>query len=221
MSKPGYYLKRIGQRGKIEIWLVDGSQIRRDLDEEFTNFGQHFRFKCIPENEFWIDKEAVPDERRFFIDHLLEEWQLMKKGMSFKDASDAANIKERTERNKAGDFKKFFDEKIKEKIHCRLLKKDKAGISIWLVDGRLIRSTLDIEFTEGGHDLVYDFVPPHEVWIDNDLSAEERPYIILHETYERSLMEEGLPYRQAHRKASRLEWQSRQDPKVLEKNFPK
>jgi len=56
------YLEKIGQRGDITVWSVDGIYVRRNLDEEFTNFGQHYRFECIPENEFWIDIEASPDE---------------------------------------------------------------------------------------------------------------------------------------------------------------
>lgn len=221
MSRPDYYLKRIGQRGKIEIWLVDGSLVRRDLDEEFTNFGQHFRFKCIPEYEFWIDKEAVANERRFFIDHLLTEWRLMKAGLSFEEASNAADAEEQTERNKAGDFKKIFSEKDFTKFHRERLKKTKGGVEIWLVDGRLVRSVLEIGFVQGGHYCVYNFVPKNEVWIDNDVLVKERPFVILHELYERGLMKKGLTYSQAHRQASHLEWQARQDPKILEENLAK
>lgn len=219
MNRPDYYLKKIGRRGKIEIWLVDGGLVRRDLDEEFTNYGQHFRFKCIPEYEIWIDKEAVANERRFFIDHLLTEWRLMKAGLSFAEASNAADAEEQTERNKAGDFKKIFSEKDFTKFHRGLLKKTKNGVEIWLVDGRLVRSVLEIGFVQGGHDCVYNFVPKNEVWIDNDLVVSERPYVILHELYERGLMKKGLTYPDAHRKASRLEWFTRQDPKILEENL--
>lgn len=221
MTKPEYYLKKIGSRGRIVIWLVDGNLVRRDIEREFTNFGQHFRFKCIPEYEFWIDKEKVVNERRFFIDHLLTEWRLMKAGLSFEEASNAADAKEQAERNKAGDFKKIFSDKDFNKFHRQFLKKTKSGISIWLVDGRLVRSVLNIEFVQGGHDCVYNFVPKNEVWIDNDLVVGERPFVILHEVYERGLMKNGLTYRQAHRKASRLEWFTRQDPKILEENLAK
>lgn len=217
-----FRLKKLGQRGKVVIWQVDGEKIRGNLDEEFTNFGQHFRFNYIPLYEFWIDKEAVPDERRFFIDHLLVEWQEMKKGASFNRASDLADIKERVERYKAGDVKRIWDKKGKidfNKIHLKLLKKLKAKLSVWLVDGRLVRSIFHIEFTEGGHDQVYDFVPINEVWIDNDIVADERPYVILHELYERDLMAKGLTYNGAHRKASRLEWQSRHDEQKLQENL--
>jgi len=206
-------LKKIGQRGKIKIWLVDGAVVRRDLDPEFTNFGQHYRFKFIPEYEFWIDKEAVPDERRFFIDHLLTEWRLMRKGISYSEAADIANTKERSERIKALDLRKILDNKGQpdiEKFRLRLLEKIPNGVSVWLVDGKLVRTVFDVEFTEGGHDLIYDFVPKNEVWIDNDVLEEERKFVILHETYERELMKKGMLYPLAHKKASKIEWQARQ-----------
>lgn len=212
MNKPDYYLKKIGSRGRIAIWLVDGSRIRRDLNKEFTNFGQHFRFKCIPEYEFWIDKEAVPDERRFFIDHLLMEWQLMKKGVSYAEAADLADTQEHTERLKSIDWRKILDKKGHPdvtKFRLKLLEKTPEKMAVWLVDGKLVRSVFETEFTQGGHDLVYDFVPEKEVWIDNDVMSEERPFIILHETCERMLMAKGLDYPAAHKKASRAEWQAR------------
>jgi len=65
------------------------------VDEEFTNFGQHYRYPYIPDKEFWIDQEAEHDERQFFIDHLLVEHELMAKGMSYGEALTAADQAER------------------------------------------------------------------------------------------------------------------------------
>lgn len=222
MNNESFYIKKIGSRGKIIIWLVDGNKIRRDLDIEFTNFGQHFRFPFIPEYEFWLDKEAVPNERRFFIEHLLTEWRLMKDNLSYFEASEVANKKELSEREKAGDLKKVTDENgqlLINKLRCRFLKKVNDKISIWLVFGRLVRSVFHVEFTEGGHDLVYKYIPKNEVWLDNDLLFQERPYVILHELYERSLMEKGIGYDEAHDKANEIEWQSRHDGKKLKENL--
>ncbi len=224
MDKKDFYLKKIGKRGKIKIWLVDGSKIRRDLDKEFTNFGQHFSFPFIPKYEFWIDKEAVSNERRFFIDHLLVEWKFMKDGYSYSMALKLADEKELSERKKAGDFKKVMDANgilSINKVHCRLLKTIDNKISIWLIRGRLVRSVFDINFTEGGHDLVYNYIPKNEVWLDNDILAKERVYIILHELYERSLMEQGFTYLAAHRKANNIEWQSRHNKEKLRENLEK
>lgn len=217
----GVYLKNIGKRGGISIWIVDGEKVRRDLDEEFTNFGQHFRFPIIPEYEFWLDREAKPNERRFFIDHLLAEWRAMKAGVAWRKAMDMGNAKEQLERKRTRDLKKILDRRgvpSAKKVHSKLL--GKAGkISVWLIDGRLVRSDFDIDFTEGGHDRVYNYVPKNEVWIDDDIVPEERLFVLLHELFERLQMSKGLPYCRAHAKASRLEWQSRHNDKKLAKNL--
>lgn len=224
MAKPNFYLKKLGHRGKIKIWSVDGGTVRKDIDEEFTNFGQHFRFKFIPEYEFWIDKEAVPDERKFFIEHLLIEWQLMKKGLSYESAIDIADSRERSERIKSGDHEKITGKgglPDVSKVHLKLLNKTNGGLSVWLIDGRLVRSNFYVEFTSGGHNLVYPFIPKDEVWIDNDLSKEEQPFTLLHELYERQWMSKGLTYPQAHKRASRLEWYTRLSPAKLASNLAK
>jgi len=217
------YIKKTGKMGKIDIWIVDGEKVRNDLDEEFTNFGEHFCYPVIPEYEFWLDKEAKPNERRFFIDHLLAEWRAMKSGMPFRKAINIGNNKEQLERKKTADLKKILNRRgvpSAKKVHSKLLGK-LGKISIWLINGRLVRSDFDINFTEGGHDFVYSYIPKNEVWIDNDIMPEERPYVLLHELFERLQMGQGLTYNQAHRHASQLEWQSRHNPKKLTENLLK
>jgi len=218
MKKALPYIRYIGHRGKLKIYLVDGGFVRSNLDEEFTNFGQHFRFSCIPEYELWLENEAAPDERRFFIDHLLVEWKLMKQGQTYDVAITYASSKERSERARSRDPNKILNHAgipDPAKVHLRLLTDTTTGVKIWLIDGRLVRSDFYIDFTEGGHEFVYDFVPPLEVWLDNDLAPSEYPFVLLHELYERNLMSKGMVYQQAHRRASRLEWSCRHDQKKL------
>ncbi len=221
-SAKNFYIKKAGQRSEIAVWIVDGALVRKEAEKEFTNFGQHFRFPVIPEYEFWLDKESVPNERKFFLDHLLLEWKLMKNGASYADALEAADRKERAERKRSGDVKKAAGKDgvlQPAETHKSVFAKTKDGIAVWLVSGRLVRSAFDIDFTEGGHDLVYGYVPAKEVWIDDDISAEERDYIVLHELYERSLMKKGAVYNEAHKKASRLEWEARHSGKKLKENL--
>jgi len=212
------YLKEAGQRGKIKIWIVDGTYVRTHIDEEFTNYGEHYGFKSIPKNEFWLDKEAQEDEQQFFIDHLLVEYRLCEKGIPYDDALVAADKAEMAERKKAGDVEKItkggnLPDPIK--AHVKLWKKLESGISVWIIDGRLVRSVFDIDFTEGGHDHVYEFVPQNEVWIDNDLEEAERPYVLLHELHERNLMAKGWTYSKAHEDSSKLEYYCRHHPNEL------
>jgi hypothetical protein len=212
------HLKKIGRRGRLTIWVVDGNFVRSQIDREFTNFGQHFRFPFIPQDELWIDVEQNPDERRFFIDHLLTEWRLMRAGKPYGEATDAGQAKEVSERKKAGDLARLSNQQGQleaERVHLRLLGTAAGKVAVWLINGRLVRSGFYDDFTEGGHDLVYRFVPVNEVWLDNDLVPQERELVLLHELYERRLMSRGTGYQEAHRKASRLEWQNRHGPERL------
>lgn len=212
------YLQLVGHRGKISIWTVDGTYVRTHLDEEFTNYGQHLVFDCIPADEFWLDKEAQNDEQRFFIDHLLVERKLMSKGVPYDEALEAADKVEMAERKKAGDVRKLTkggNLPDPAKVHERLWKTLESGVRVWIVNGRLVRSVFDDDFTEGGHDYVYEFVPRDEVWIDNDLEEPERPYVLLHELHERNLMAKGWPYSKAHEDASKIEYYHRHHPNEL------
>lgn len=218
------YIKEIGQRGRISIWIVDGSYVRTHIDEEFTNYGQHYNFKYIPRDEFWIDQENSPDEQKFFIDHLLVEHRLMEKGVPYDQALESADKAERAERRRAGDVKKMTKGSNlpnPEQVHVRLWKKLETPVSVWIVDGRLVRSVFDVDFTEGGHDYVYEFVPQNEVWIDNDLEEAERPYILLHELHERNLMAQGWDYDRAHADSSKIEQHCRHHPNELHEALAK
>ena len=198
---------------------MDGGYIRGHIDEEFTNFGQHYRFPFIPQSEFWIDAEAENDERAFFIDHLLVEHDLMSRGIPYAQAIVKADAAERRERRRAGDMARFtrHGRQLPDgaAMHERLWKALENGVSVWSVNGRLVRSVFDIDFTAGGHEHVYEFVPAGEVWIDNDIMEKERGFVLLHELHERNRMAAGLSYNQAHAESSRLEFRCRHHPDEL------
>ena len=213
------YITMIEERGDLKVWVVDGTYIRGHIDEEFTNYGQHYRFDYIPKDELWLDREAAQDETQFFIDHLLAEHRLMAKGASYEKAIVEADRVERKERRLAGDIKKLEKRSTAlpdaERVHKRLWKKLENGVGVWIVSGRLVRSVFDIDFTEGGHDYVYEFVPENEVWIDDDVEEEERGYVLVHELHERNLMAKGEPYSKAHADSSRIEYRCRHHPDEL------
>jgi hypothetical protein len=222
MTLPKYdppYLEKIDQIGNLTVWIVDGPYIRSHIDEEFTNFGQHYRCHYIPEKELWLDREAEHDERRFFIDHLLIEYRLMAKGVSYSEALDKADAEERKQRRRAGDIKRSTNNGKNlpdaKAMHERLWKKLQNGVSVWIVNGRMVRSVYDIDFTEGGHDHVYEFVPTNEVWIDDAIEESERGYVLVHELHERNRMASGWPYNKAHHESSHLEYLCRHNPDTL------
>jgi hypothetical protein len=213
------YLKKIDQRGNLTIWLVDGSYIRGHMDEEFTNFGQHYSFSYIPKEELWIERETKANEQQFFIDHLLIEHRLMARGVPYDKALSEADRLEKRERRRAGDIRRLThhgkDLPDGREVHERLWKKLENGVSVWIVNGRLVRSVFDIDFTEGGHDYVYEFVPEGEVWIDDAIEEKERGYVLLHELHERNRMAKGWPYNKAHAESSRFEYRCRHHPDEL------
>ncbi len=140
-------------------------------------------------------------------------------GMPYDKALERADAVERRERHKTELVREIAalpKAGIVENIHKRLLKKYSGTVKVWVVNGELVRSLYFIDFTEGGHDKVYHFVPKNEVWIDDDLDLEERRFVLLHELHERHLMSLGWPYFKAHNSASKIEYVCRANPEELE-----
>lgn len=77
---------------------------------------------------------------------------------------------------------------------------------IYLVDGEKVRDVLDIDFTMGGNEARYSYVPPGEIWIDNAQHILDRTATALHELIERDLMlHHGMSYDTAHDAANARE----------------
>ncbi len=212
------YLHYVGARLGVKIWIVDGAYIRKNIDEEFSNFGHHFSIEEIPIDEIWLDREAHPDEQRFFIAHAVVERRAMVEGRSYDQAREMACDAEYRLREHTNDLRLVAPQRAlpqADRVHVRLRKELGDGTAVWVVDGRLVRSVFDIEFTEGGHEYVYEFVPHGQVWVDDDVVEEEIGYVILHELHERNLMAKGMTYDAAHDSASKLELHCRRHPHLL------
>ncbi len=194
MRKP--YIKLYKTADNFKIYIVDGSYIRKNFNDQFTDFGQHYRFpKMIPINEIWLDRNFNhPEEYKYFIAHAVKEAELMKKGKSYSKAITEADELEWNMRNK-DEHKDYKLEKLE----------DIDGVEVWLVNGKAIRDDCHIDFTEGGHDLVYKWIPKNEIWISDEIGAKERPYILAHEYDERCQMAQGEDYEHSHNKASFFE----------------
>lgn len=223
MKKP--YIKKFSKIANFTVWIVDGTYIRDNINEEFTNYGQHYLFDFIPKNEFWIDKERVPGEEKYYIDSMLVMNRLLAKGISHADAVRKADAIERRERSKSKLIKeeiklKKQKEEVVKKVHKKLLKKfSNKEIKVWIVDGELVRDLFFIDFTEGGHNKIYPFIPPDEVWIDNDVEPKEIKFVLLHELHERNLMNKGMTYDPAHKSSSEIEYYCRKNIRELDKKL--
>lgn len=167
------------------------------------NFGQHGRFNFIPENEVWLDKEHGESEKEAFVSHAIAEAEAMKQGKSYDDAYELGLGVENA-----------YREKSRRNVYKKVLTYvgDKT---VWLVDGKAVRNGYDRNFVQGGHSKVYKFIPKNEIWIDDDLSEEERKPVIIHELNELGLMTKGMPYNKAHWRSNRKENRFR---KLFKKN---
>jgi hypothetical protein len=208
------YVQKIENIGPISVWLFDGVWARKYLHREITNFaeGRNPMFRSfIPRDEFWIERGTDPSEWPYFIDRMMEEWWMLAKGFSFKRAEEAGQRIEVSERGRAG-----------ERVTKRELLEGKAEISklgkspdleIYLVDGKIVRGYPPAaRFCHGGHDLVYGYVPDRHAWVDGTAPKADWSKIACHEVGERNDMNMGQEYAPAHKKRSRIEYQSRWDP---------
>ncbi len=235
MKKP--YIKKYGEFLHFKVWLVDGMYIRNQINIGFTNYDHHYHLRSIPKNEFWIDHHTNPKEIRFYIDHLLVEHLLMSKGKSYSEAFTQANKIEKREREKVKllqtNIPKQPRETLVNKIHKKLIQQwSKGHLKVWVVKGNLVRQQYQINFAEGGHDLVYHFIPKHEIWLDDDLTTKDHKFILLHELHERNLMSRGWAYsdedkkkskikRSAHKSANAVEYYCRHHPEQLDSTLQK
>jgi len=89
---------------------------------------------------------------------------------------------------------------------------------VWLVHGKKVRDE-HIEFVEGGHGYVYDWMPKNTVYIDDALHENEYTAVIIHELYERELMKKGVPYSKAHKRANLVELRGRRKPSTQAKTL--
>lgn len=198
--KKKVYIKKIGDFHGYSVWYVNGYWIRNNLDKDFPNYGVHRTFVFIPKNEIWIDYESgTRKEAGYYVDMFLAMDKAYSEGKTHEEAIEIANIVEKTERGKSAMVKKLKKLKLRrdvlKRIHKKLLfKKYTNNLKIWQVRGDYVRDLFDVDFNQGGHAKVYNFIPKNEVWIDDDVYKKEIPYTLVHELHERALMEKGWEY---------------------------
>jgi hypothetical protein len=203
------------QRG-YRIYLVDGESVRNlsDAAEEFGGVAINPQFPdLIPEKEIWIEQDSGEKEIPILIDTALYQLQQISAGKDKDDAYKAAIQREKRERE-AMDLSEHHEEntgKLPKEIYVKLDKTLSDGTKVWLVNGEEVRNHSKVDFIEGGHGYVYDFVPDDEIWLENGIDTDEIPFILYHELTERTLMKDkGMSYDKAHKIASDKEYEARQ-----------
>lgn len=86
----GIYRLKIGKRKGLDIWIVDGVKVRRELYIDFVLGGNDQIYKFIPAGEIWIDNASSVEELEFTIIHEVFEREKMMAGLTYVQAHKLA-----------------------------------------------------------------------------------------------------------------------------------
>jgi hypothetical protein len=84
------YRVPVGTREGIDIWIVDGYMVRKNIYPDFGFSGNDRSYLFIPPKEIWIDGQVSCDETEYSIATELKVRKLMEEGKSYDDAYSAA-----------------------------------------------------------------------------------------------------------------------------------
>lgn len=190
-------------------------------NEEFCNIAIYEDFpKSIKKDEIWIDDTILPKEVPAFLKGTLNRIKFLSKDKNSKKALDLSRIKERYYRHE-------HPSKLQHKKLITIHEKDGNLINVFLVNGKAVRDNYRINFSQGGHSFVYDWIPKNEIWLEKE-EENELPYILAHEYTEMILMRDyNKKYEDAHKMASKAEMHYRKQKnsvnnfKLIIKNIQK
>jgi hypothetical protein len=227
----GVYRYYMGKNNNFDIWIIDGNRVREKIYKEFLYGGNEQRYIFNPKGEIWIDNAISCEEYDLTVAHELNERHLMAKfGWTYVTAHDSSLMLEQVIRHQNKEICEAHEASLKkvsvldsynikeirnlpDSIYLqniyRIPEGTRDGISIWVVDGYLIRKNIYPDFGFSGNDLAYHFIPPKEIWIDGQISCEETEYSIALEMNERKLMSEGKSYSDAYEDAVQMIQNSR------------
>jgi hypothetical protein len=224
-----YYL---GKKDNYDIWIVDGNQVRLRIFSSFLYGGNEQRYPFNPKGEIWIDNAISCEEFELTLAHELNERHLMAKfGWTYLAAHDSSLSLEQTIRRRneevclaheaalkkvaVTDYENIKEIKtIPDSVQLRNIYRvpvgTREGLSIWIVDGYMVRKNIYPDFGFSGNDFSYHFIPAKEIWIDGQVSCEETEYSIANEMNERKFMLEGKSYDDAYSDAIDITLANRQ-----------
>jgi hypothetical protein len=210
--------EKLGSYSGYEVYLVSEEDIRNiKLEyEEFTNFAIHDQFESlIPKNEIWIGKEVSEGERKFFINNAVKLYNLINSGVDIAEAYDKALMYEKSLREKSCGIKRSTAKSEKnppKELYVEQYGKIGNDITVWIVNGKIVRDLYKTDYVEGGHGFIYSWIPKNEIWIEKDIEEDEMPFILYHEYVELKLMrDKDMDYEDAHEIAAKKEFEMRKE----------
>ena len=222
-SIDGIYRYYWGKKNGYNIWIIDGYKVRHNIYNSFLYGGNEQRYPFTPKGEIWIDNALSCEEFEMTLIHEINERHLMAKfGWTYLKAHDSSlQLEVKTRRlydsickaheaslgkiavTDHDNIKEIMDipDSVQLKNIYRLPIGVRDGISVWIVDGYLVRKNIFPDFGFSGNDLSCHFIPPKEIWIDGQISCEETEYSIATELMERREMTEKKAYSDAYEDA--------------------
>ena len=201
--------KRFYRRyGDYTVFVVDGEAVRDSRpegDEEFGEWSIHAYFpSLIPENEIWLEDDLPETEYPFVLANALTQLRRLGCGASKDAAYKAGNTAEqRLRQMRDADLVKAGQIYVRQYVQI-------GPITVWLVNGEVVRDRYYVPFIEGGNHGRYVWIPTSEVWLEYTMHPDELPFILVHECVERYLMlVHGWKYDRAHKFASNVEYAQR------------
>lgn len=97
-----YKTDKLATIGKFSIWLVDGTKIRDEIDNQWVCGGNPARDIFLPKGEIWIEKNTTTEDLIPFVIHECVEYIFMLDGLTYDEAHEKAGnieIKLRETRN--------------------------------------------------------------------------------------------------------------------------
>ena len=216
MTSPAHTLRRrkachpnkllLDTFGLWRIYEVDGQRVRDTslAGQEFGESASHFTLPLVvPAGEIWIEDDVTAEERPFVISGALRIAQL-------RDYEAGKRYEKHLREKAALAGTEWKGEWLSADCYVRDLGVLPNGVKVSLVNGEKVRDETKTDFMEGGHDLVYPWLPPKTIILEAGLHPDELPIILDHEAPERRKMANGMKYPRAHLYAAKEEWTARQ-----------
>ncbi len=228
----GIYKVHMGKIDSLEIYIVNGELVRREIFSDFIFGGNEQRYPFIPRNEIWIDDAISSKEYITTLHHEINEMILMRNlDMTYIQAHDSSLMLEVKMRNdfynECIEHEKSLPEVfvtdtdslkqipwIPDKIKLKNIYLQKREVisnkyTVWLVDGDKVRREIYPDFGFDGDHFDYNFIPINEIWIDANISCAEYLYTLAIEVNSVEMLSANEDYNNAEKKAKELNEQLR------------
>lgn len=215
----------LGRFGRYSAYLVDAEELRGSSlsNEEFGDWAIHgsgpSQLSVVPVDEVWISGALDAVERQVALSTALRYLELHDRGEKPEEAYHQAVAFGAGEREcLMGYSRQPTTGPYPDGLFLAGPRELPTGQRAWLVDGDVVRVTRWFhkpDFVLGGNGLVYAFIRPMSIWIEKDVSKDERIYVLLHEVVESYQMRTAdTPYHEAHKKAEQVEYRWRHTEQV-------